>query len=174
MGPNSSHLTSKTSERNGESSYPLPHATQRPMDKQNQLTRQSSRSSRSGSRKKRVFGQTSYLVCFGPTEPPLKLSLAKLLSYWHTAPRQSYLSSAASRPRDTCGSTKTQIENCSTTASMQSMSYGQSSPLHCILPTKGSPALQQEHQSDEFQDRGLDTTLSLSKHQRSSSRQVRS
>ena len=124
MTLNSSHSTSKTSARNGESNSPSPlPAIHRPMGKRSQQTRQSSTSSRSGSRKPMVFGQTSYQVCFGPIEPLVKLPLVKLHSHSHTALRQSYLSSMASRPQGTFGSTKTQIENCSATSSMRSMSH---------------------------------------------------
>ena len=171
---NSSHSTSKTSAKNGESNSPSPLPTiHRPMGKWSRQTRQSWTSSRSGSRKPRVFGQMSYQVCFGTTIPQLELQLVKLHSHSHTALRWSYLSSVASRPWDTCGSTKTQTENCSSTTSMRLTSYVTSSSPHRILPTEGSSALQQEHHSENIQDWGLSTTPSLPKYQRRRSRQVR-
>lgn len=124
MGLNSSHWTSKTSARNGESKSPSPFpAIQRPMGKWSRQTRQSSRSSRNSSRKPRVFGQTSYQVRFRPTKPPFVLPLVKLHSHSHMARRQSYLSSVAFHQWDTCSSMMTQIESCSITTWMQLTSY---------------------------------------------------
>ncbi|KAL5569844.1 hypothetical protein UlMin_026419 [Ulmus minor] len=47
------------------------------------------------------------------------------------------------------------------------------SPPHRTLSTKSSPALQQKHQGQNFQDWRLGTTPSLPEHQRSRSRQAR-
>ena len=124
MGLNSSHLTYKTSARNGElSSHFLLHAIQRLMGKRSRPTRLPSRTLRSDTRKQRVFGQMSYLVCFGPTEPLPIPSQEKLHSHSYTALRQSYLSNAAFPLQGTCGLKKTQTKSCLTITSMQSTNF---------------------------------------------------
>ena len=67
---------------------------------------------KSGLREQRVFGQTSYLVCFRPTEPSPVLPQEKLHFHSHTTLRQSYLSNAAFHLQGICGSTKRQTKSC--------------------------------------------------------------
>ena len=152
MGLNSSHSTSKIFVRNGESNSPyLPHTTQRPMDKRSRLTKRSSISSRSGSRNKTVFGPTELL----PVLPQKRLHY-----HSHLASRQSYMLNVAFHLQGICGSMKTQTRSCSTITLMQSWSP------YRILPVESSLTLQQKHQSENVQGRGLGSTPSLPKYQR--------